>query len=203
MDIGKNSKFLTGCGSVLVAVLTLVACKHDSEMPTVYDDSRIYKLPYESGKDRFLIQGYDGPFSHSGYELDFVMPVGSLVLASRGGVVSGVVDVWSESCPLQKDCANNYISIDHLDGTWGEYLHIKKGGACVEIGQTIAQGDGIALSGNVGISLLPHVHFSVAGNVVEPPVFADIDSRGSGIPVPAVYYLSANLLATNHCDNED
>lgn len=189
---------------LIVVVATMGAtsgCKHDSAEPKVYDASRDYLLPYEHGQDRFLIQGYNGPFSHSGYELDFVMPVGSLVLAARSGIVVSVVDSESARCPFSKDCQNNYVLIDHLDGTWGEYLHIQQDGACVAIGESVEQGDAIALSGNVGISLLPHLHFAVTPDPEAAPAFADVNSAGDGIPLHGIYYMSANRLKTNYCDD--
>src|SRR5258708_31582232 len=53
----------------------------------------------------------------------------------------------------------NYLVIKHDDGTFGVYWHMEHNGVLVSVGQKIAQGEEIALSGNTGNSSAPHVHF--------------------------------------------
>lgn len=186
-------------GILMLGALLLSACGQDSAEPVFYDEGRLYKLPYQWDESRFVIQGYDGPFGHYGYELDFVMPVGSLVLAARSGVVMRVNDSNNGRCPIQKNCANNYISVDHLDGTYADYLHIKQDGACVMPGQTVEQGDAIALSGNVGISVLPHLHIGISTLDGQPPTFVDVNQKGTGIPKQGTHYRSVNELNVDYC----
>lgn len=188
---------------LLVALSLLSGCRHDSEVPTLYDSSRPYLLPFSYGEDRYVIQGYNGPFGHNGYELDFVMPVGTPVLAARAGVVISVVDTQNGNCPISKDCLNNFVYIDHQDGTLAAYLHIKQDGACVYAGQIVNQGDVIALSGNVGISVLPHLHIGLSQLANEPPAFADVNQFGSGVPKMGSFYLSSNRINEDHCTSED
>jgi murein DD-endopeptidase MepM/ murein hydrolase activator NlpD len=78
---------------------------------------------------------------------------------------------------------NNEILINHGDGTWGRYLHLKQDGAKVRVGQQVKQGEPIAASGNVGRSMLPHVHFEVVNTADKtlPITFADVP--GNGIPL--------------------
>ncbi len=84
------------------------------------------------------------------------MPVGSDVCAARGGVVARVEQSHDGNGTKMP---NNLIRIRHDDGTLGWYLHIRKDGALVKEGESVVQGQRIALSGNVGRSMLPHVHF--------------------------------------------
>jgi murein DD-endopeptidase MepM/ murein hydrolase activator NlpD len=51
--------------------------------------------------------------------------------------------------------------IQHSDGTIGNYAHLLKHGVRVSVGQKIAAGAVIGLSGNTGFSSGPHLHFSV------------------------------------------
>lgn len=190
----------------IVSLLLLInGCSlHDNPQAKVYDANRSYYLPYEYNAERFLIQGYFGMFSHSGYELDFVMPVGTFILASKAGQVVSVVESEDGNCPFSKDCNANFVLIRHSDGTLAAYVHIKQNGACVEVDQQVERGDVIALSGNVGISLLPHLHLSIIPykNENEVPAFADIDQKGSGIPTAGLYYRSANTLKRNFCEEK-
>ncbi len=130
---------------------------------TQYDESFVYDLPFEKGTSFKLSQGYNGKISHQGKkQLDFNMPVGTTILASRGGLVVKVIDKNSKSCDDPKCIKfNNLIKILHDDGTIMEYLHIKRKSALVKEGERVDKGAPIALSGNVGYSTGPHLHLSL------------------------------------------
>lgn len=126
-----------------------------------YDSIYDYDLPYRQGSGHMVFQGYNGRFSHQGqYALDFIMPEGTEVLAAREGVVVKVVQNNSLGCP-QESCKQyaNYIQVYHADGTFAEYIHLRKGGATVQPGDRIKKGDVIGYSGNTGWSSGPHLHF--------------------------------------------
>jgi len=172
---------------------------HSKQAPVVHDASRLFWLPFEADTESFLIQGYDGPFSHQNqYALDFVMPQGTYILAARGGRVVRVDDGNTESCPLTKDCPTNGVYIQHDDASTAWYIHMQLGGPCVMEGQRVELGDVIGRSGNVGISTLPHVHFELIG--APSPTLADVGS--DGIPAAFGFYTSANTVDVNHCESE-
>ncbi len=130
-----------------------------------HDDDHLYALPYRSGKSFRVLQGYGSRFSHTGLEefaVDFDMPVGTPVHASRAGVVARVEESHSIGC-WEKGCGKyaNYIVILHNDGTTGEYYHLMQDGALVEVGDSVAIGQHIGYSGNTGHTTMPHLHFAV------------------------------------------
>jgi murein DD-endopeptidase MepM/ murein hydrolase activator NlpD len=55
----------------------------------------------------------------------------------------------------------NYVVIDHLNGEFSLFAHIKKGSALVKPGQTVKQGEIIASIGAAGSSLFPHLHYEL------------------------------------------
>jgi len=57
--------------------------------------------------------------------------------------------------------AGNYIVIDHLNGEFSWFGHIKQGSSKVKVGQTVKQGDVIAAVGAAGSSLFPHLHYEL------------------------------------------
>jgi murein DD-endopeptidase MepM/ murein hydrolase activator NlpD len=130
-----------------------------------HDDEHLYQLPYETGKSYRVLQGYGSSFSHRGleqYAVDFNMSVGTPVHAARGGVVANIEEsnekgCWEEGCGAYA----NYIVVLHSDGTTGEYYHLQKSGALVEVGDYIVPGQRIGLSGNTGHTTMPHLHFAV------------------------------------------
>lgn len=132
----------------------------------VHDDSYVYRLPFASGANVRVSQGYNGGFSHKGlsaYAIDFSLPIGTSVYAAREGEVVGV-DVSSNlggASPLYRPYMN-YVNIRHSDGTLGNYYHLKFGGSAVKIGDTVTKGQLIAYSGNTGYTTAPHLHFSVS-----------------------------------------
>lgn len=131
----------------------------------VHDDDHLYSLPYSGGKSYRVVQGYGSRFSHTGLEefaIDFDMPVGTPVHAARAGIVARIEESHSRGC-WEDGCGEyaNFIIILHNDGTTGEYYHLKKNGALVSVGDSVAQGSKIGYSGNTGHTTMPHLHFAV------------------------------------------
>ena len=145
----------------------------------VHDDDHLYSLPYASGESYRVIQGFGSRFSHTGLEefaIDLDMAVGTPVHAARAGIVARVEESNSRGC-WENGCGKyaNYVVILHGDGTTGEYYHLEKDGAVVEVGDTVEQGQQIAYSGNTGHTTKPHLHFAVyratdGGNTQSIPV---------------------------------
>ncbi len=142
-------------------------------------DDGLYYLPYRAGKSYRVVQAGPGPFSHSGtqkYAVDFSMPVGTPILASRAGVVIAVKeDSTIRGTSPKYGKHGNYVRIRHVDGTEALYLHLKVNGARVSVGQRVARGQHIADSGHTGQSAMPHLHIQIDRR--------DARGRRSSIPV--------------------
>lgn len=91
--------------------------------------------------------------------VDWATPVGTPVYASSGGTVAKAG--WGSGYGY-------VVYINHPDGRQTRYAHLSK--VLVSAGQTVSQGDKIALSGNTGVSSGPHVHFEmlINGSQVNP-----------------------------------
>lgn len=134
-------------------------------MDATHDEELVYLLPYASGHSYRVLQGFGSPFSHTGTEqfaVDFKMSTGTPVHAARSGIVARIEESYSRGC-WSDECAGeaNYIVILHDDETTGEYYHLQQHGVLVEVGDRVAAGQRIGLSGNTGHSALPHLHFGV------------------------------------------
>lgn len=130
-----------------------------------HDARHSYRLPYDSGGEHRVSQGFNGTFTHNGdaaYAVDFKMPVGTRVRAAREGVVVEVVDHFTVggNDPALKSQANE-VKIVHSDGTIGRYLHLSPKLIVVRPGQRVRAGDLIAHSGSTGYTRGPHLHFEV------------------------------------------
>ena len=91
--------------------------------------------------------------------IDWACPTGTKVFASSNGVVvsAGYVSGYG-----------NCVLISHPDGRMTRYAHNSK--LLVKAGQSVSQGEVIALSGSTGRSTGPHVHFEILinGSQVNP-----------------------------------
>ena len=129
------------------------------------DPAFLYLFPFEHGTKHQITQGYNGAFTHSGenqYALDFDLDTGTPIMAARDGIVADVKQDSNRggaSTAYAQDA--NFILVWHEDGTFGNYVHLKKGGALVKIGDRIKAGQLIGYSGNTGVSSGPHLHFDV------------------------------------------
>ncbi|MDX1943682.1 MAG: peptidoglycan DD-metalloendopeptidase family protein [Saprospiraceae bacterium] len=122
-----------------------------------------YVLPFEVGKSRVLSQGAcpSNPSwgHHNWFAYDFDMPIGSNIVAARAGEVLHIEERWTDGNRTMGQA--NYVYIMHDDGTVAEYYHLTKDGVLVNIGDRVKQGQVIALSGDTGPSIGPHLHFVV------------------------------------------
>lgn len=156
-----------------------------------------YLLPWPSGISYFCVQGVRGVVSHRGssqYGYDFYMPIGSDITAARAGTVTQVVQHHDGN---GRNWPNNLVRVEHDDGTRACYAHIKQDGSYVVEGQQVRQGERLAASGNVGNSMMPHLHFHVTSPETRetiPITFRDVE-RHLGIPRMFYWYTSANPLA--------
>jgi len=135
------------------------------DMYAQHNNSVRYQLPYAKGETHYVVQGYNGGYSHRGasrYALDFMMKEGTPVHAAREGVVVDVTEKHNRGGADPKYAKYaNFVVILHSDGTTGEYYHLQHRGAAVEVGDNVTTGQLIGYSGNTGFSSLPHLHFAV------------------------------------------
>lgn len=93
------------------------------------------------------------------YGMDWACPTGTTIYASSGGTVTRAA--WSSSYGY-------VVYIQHPGGVETRYAHNSR--LLVSKGQTVSQGQAIALSGNTGDSSGPHLHFEyrINGKAVNP-----------------------------------
>lgn len=121
-----------------------------------------YVLPYPVGLTYLVKLSNCSASYHSAgkpdqFAVDFAMDIGTLITASRGGEVIAV-----EEAGRDYDRAhNNYVIIDHKDGTYGYYMHLTHQGAIVKIGDTVTKGDSIGYAGATGLAGYPHLHLVI------------------------------------------
>ena len=114
--------------------------------------------------------------THSGQ--DFAVATGTEVLAAHGGTVVKTGGNGAGDGPAY----GNAVVIKHANGTFSQYAHLSR--IDVKVGQVVATGQHIALSGSTGNSSGPHLHFEIRttanyGSAVDPVAFL----RDKGVTV--------------------
>jgi len=103
------------------------------------------------------LRSHYGPYVGA---IDFIVPVGTNVIAIDDGVVVDQTD-GNNQYGNHKKFANfaNYITIRHENGEYSQYLHLKN--LKVQKGDQVVQGQNIAQTGLNGFMDKPHLHFFV------------------------------------------
>ncbi len=143
---------------LLLSLEIIIACTANDD--TVKDST--YILPYPAGNSFLLLQGNGGEYSHTGkfyYAFDFKMDIGTVITAMRGGTV---VNMEAEFIDGNRTPGlENYVIVQHSDGSFARYFHLTKNGILVNLGDHVKQGQQIGLSGDTGFSTQPHLHVDV------------------------------------------
>ncbi|WP_406172468.1 M23 family metallopeptidase [Streptomyces sp. NBC_00996] len=119
-----------------------------------------------------------GMWAHKHSGQDFAVPQGTEVVAAHGGTVVKAGGNGAGDGPAY----GNAIVIKHGNGTYSQYAHLSR--IDVRVGQVVATGQHIALSGNTGNSSGPHLHFEIRttpnyGSAIDPVAFL----RAKGVTV--------------------
>ena len=107
---------------------------------------------------------YDG---HEGTDFSLEsfrrMDSGVAILAAADGRVTQVIDSLYDrnKVSIIERGFGNWIEIEHADGWYTYYAHLRTGSAVVEVGDLVQAGEKIAEVGSAGNSTDPHLHFEV------------------------------------------
>lgn len=168
----------------------------------------IHFLPFRAGVETKIQQAFHGYMSHKddlAYAVDLQCTEGTPVTASRGARVWAVKEDSNTGCadPVCLDQAN-YVILDHGDGTYSEYYHLRYMGALVEEGEHVCAGEVIGICGNTGYSTGPHLHFAltdVSRRTVPFQFFEAHVEQDFGFPIPDDKLTSRNRLRTRCPDH--
>lgn len=135
-----------------------------------HSPSEPYRAPFAMSTKHKITQAYPQVVTHttrdSQYAIDVAMPIGTDIVAARGGVVFDVAasNFSGGLDPVRDGPRANVVRILHDDGTIGIYAHLNTNSIRVRPGDRVQRGQYIADSGNTGFSSGPHLHFAVVRN---------------------------------------
>ncbi|MFE2185091.1 M23 family metallopeptidase [Streptomyces sp. NPDC059455] len=169
LALGAGTAFAVGTGTAASAPSVSQAAAK-APAPKASAKANAWETPvdkYSIGA-AFGLAGNLWSHNHSGQ--DFVVPTGTPVRATHGGVVVKAGPNGGGDGPAY----GNAIVIKHDNATYSQYAHLSR--IDVRIGQSVSTGQQIGLSGSTGNSTGPHLHFEIRttpnyGSAVEPLKF--------------------------------
>lgn len=180
--------------------------------PTPHTAHR-WALPEEFAFD--IVRLGDGTSSHRGagtaFE-DFYAYGADVLAAADGKVVAAVADLAEDPATLRQpgetaeaygeragayqmqlittdpdSIGGNYVAIDHGNGEFSVYAHLKAGSVAVKVGDVVKTGQVVGKLGSSGNSTEPHLHFQVCDKP-EPLNCVGIPVNFTGIELPYADY---------------
>jgi hypothetical protein len=128
----------------------------------------VYRIPYTNGTD---VRVSNDHLTHS--------PIGRIdmsgrngdepyrIVAAADGTIRFIVDNFSAQIASGsgQPCTNNYVWIEHANGEWTKYSHMRQNStsskANLKVGQFVKAGTYLGDEGQVGCASGPHLHFEV------------------------------------------
>lgn len=128
-----------------------------------------YRLPYADGT---ALRVFDDTRTHRPRSRIDLVATGPRkpyrIVAAAAGRVMAIQDSYGErqTGRAASECRNNFVWIAHPNGEWTGYSHMAKGSATgtakLKVGQKVRAGQLLGIEGDVGCSMLEHLHFEVA-----------------------------------------
>jgi hypothetical protein len=138
----------------------------------------MYRGPAKNPEDWYLARAADNADYYAFGAPVYAAGAGRVVDVHDGEPDNRQFDE-AELARREKAYGGNYVIIDHLNGEFSWFGHLRQGSIRVAAGQRVRQGEVIAAVGASGSSLFPHLHYELrngsGANAVEglPSVFRD------------------------------
>jgi hypothetical protein len=180
----------------------------------------IYRVPYGNGTDVHIsrdhynhspVGRYDMSGSGNGSSCSLNYPI---VAAASGYVrrIQDGFDVHGPDCTQNCSDYNNYLWIEHANGEWTKYSHMRRNSTTVNaglsVGDFVSVGQLVGYECEIGQASGPHLHFEVRhpnnpGNVQISNAGGFMSDADHRIPVicgqPKHYWQSGDDLVSGSC----
>lgn len=202
-SVEGNDVWFSIQSGALSGYISAVFAACTTELPPEPPDG--YYAPLHCGVSATITQGNNGSTSHNGstsqYAFDLSVGLNTEIVAMADGTVAFTYDLTGPGDPCYNgggsECVAyaNYVVLRHADNTMSAYKHLNQ--VLVAVGEVVARGDVIGLSGTTGWSTGRHLHVvreedcGSASCTSIPLSFVDFPSNG-GVPVTGDVLTSGN-----------
>jgi hypothetical protein len=147
------------------------ACVNPGPPPKGQESQNVYRIPYANGTNVKVGRDFvtHNPFGR----IDMHGKGGGThrIVAAADGFVRYIQDgrtknQWPERLFRNtRDCLNNYVWIEHVNGEWAKYSHMEFGSTTITAklkeDQWVAEGTYLGDEGKVGCASRDHLHFQI------------------------------------------
>jgi hypothetical protein len=154
-------------------ILMILAASGVKAQPLFELSRNVYRVPYLGATDVHISRDHlnhnpVGRYDMSGQDNGSSCSSNYVIVAAAEGTIRRIVDNHNTKPPdCDPNCAdfNNYIWIEHANGEWSKYTHIKTnsatGDAGLSVGDQVCAGTFLGFECEVGQASGPHLHFEV------------------------------------------
>lgn len=184
----------------LLFFLFVVIPFYSDAQPQFEISRNIYRVPYLTGTDVHISNDHYthspvGRYDMSGNGNGSSCSNNYTIVAATAGYVRRIVDnhdVHGPDCTDNCSDFNNYVWIEHANGEWTKYSHMKKNSTTVNaglvVGEFVQSGQMLGYECEIGKAGGPHLHFEVRhpnnpGNVQISTLGGFMDDADHRIPV--------------------
>jgi hypothetical protein len=151
---------------IAIAVLVYLYCINVLQAQQFRFSDGLYRIPYSTGA---IVEVTTNVWNHSPLGcFDMHRTSGSFnIVAAAGGWIRAIRDFNSASCGGASCCndKNNYIILEHPNGEWSSYIHLRQNSITDlghEEGDWVDVGTVLGLEGDVGCATGSHLHLEVS-----------------------------------------
>jgi murein DD-endopeptidase MepM/ murein hydrolase activator NlpD len=135
--------------------------------PSALRAAGVYRVPYVNGTTVRVSHDEGSHFPPNKYDFNGACGTGPYrVAAAAAGIVRHIQDGFDENRQNGNPCNNNYVWIEHPNGEWSKYTHMRQGTVRGDAGlsedTSVVAGQCLGLEGKVGCAHGQHLHFEVA-----------------------------------------
>ncbi len=160
--------------SIAISIFVFAAMPfYTFAQPAFEISQNIYRVPYLAGTDVHISNDHYthspvGRYDMSGNSNGSSCSINYVIVAAAAGYVRRVeddYDVHGPDCSSNCSDYNNYVWVEHANGEWTKYSHMKKnstkGNAGLVVGQYVQSGQMLGYECEIGQASGPHLHFEV------------------------------------------
>lgn len=157
----------------LLFILILFANTSIFAQPDFELSENIYRIPYANntkvniGRDH-ITHTPAGRYDMNGYDNGSSCTTNYPIVAAAEGIIRRIVDGFNVKPPgCDPNCSdfNNYVWIEHANGEWSKYSHMKQFSTTVDaglqVGDQVCAGTLLGYECEIGQASGPHLHFEV------------------------------------------
>ena len=151
-----------------ISVFVFLCCTWTSQAQQFSFSDGLYRIPYSNGTTVNVTTNVWNHAPLGCFDMQREGAWGNFnIVAAAGGWIRAIRDHHSVSCGGSSCCndKNNYIILQHLNGEWSSYVHLRQNSITNlghEVDDWVNAGTVLGLEGDIGCATGSHLHLEVS-----------------------------------------